>query len=233
MNVGVLLAAGDSRRMGRSKPLVRTNGASFLAQGVRHLWAACDSVIVVLGSGAAAIRSAAEAEFERLVQAGQLHDDIQTAHRHGARGLEACFVVNRSWRSGMYGSVRIGLRTALEKRPDSVLILPVDHPEVRPATVRALAEAMREALQAYGGKGAGARKPVKSRRAPGFAYALVPRYRKRRGHPIALSPALATAVAADADAENLSDAVRRNARLVGYLDGEDPGVVRNRNTPGD
>ena len=66
-----------------------------------------------------------------------------------------------------------------------------------------------------------------------LAYALVPRYRRRRGHPVALSPALARAVAADRDAGDLSDAVRRNARLVGYLDCADAGVVRNRNQPGD
>ena len=36
---------------------------------------------------------------------------------------------------------------------------------------------------------------------------------------------------ADGDATDLSDSVRRNARLVGYLDVPDGGVIRNRNTP--
>ena len=36
---------------------------------------------------------------------------------------------------------------------------------------------------------------------------------------------------ADRGAEDLSDAVRRNARLVGFLDVTDPGVLRNRNAP--
>ena len=66
-----------------------------------------------------------------------------------------------------------------------------------------------------------------------FAYALVPRHKRRRGHPLALSPALARSVAADATAVDLSDAVRRNARLLGYLDVTDAGVTRNRNTPRD
>jgi CTP:molybdopterin cytidylyltransferase MocA len=64
-----------------------------------------------------------------------------------------------------------------------------------------------------------------------FSYALIPRYRRHRGHPLALSRALAQAVASDSGAENLNEAVRRNARLIGYLDVPDPGVVRNRNTP--
>jgi hypothetical protein len=40
-------------------------------------------------------------------------------------------------------------------------------------------------------------------------------------------------VIADRGARDLSDAVRRNARLVGFLDCADPGVVRNRNRPED
>ena len=222
MNVGVLLAAGASRRMGTSKALVRQGGHTFLARGVRHLWSACDAVVVVLGSQAPAIRTAVEDEFERMVRGGQLHRDLVNAHRHGATGLEAHFVVNRRWRQGMFSSVRAGLKAALAQRPEAVLVLPVDHPSIRPETVRVLAHAMREALGAYG-----ARRAARGR----FAYALIPRYRGRRGHPIALSPGLAHAVAADAVAEDLSDAVRRNARLIGYLDCADAGVVQNRNTP--
>jgi len=224
MNVGVLLAAGASRRMGRTKSLVRTRGESFFAHGVRHLWAACDAVVVVLGSDAARVRQAAEAEFVALVGRGVLHGDLTSARRHGAAGLEVRFVVNPSWRRGMLGSVRAGLAAASRLKPEAILLLPVDHPAVSPKTVQALAAAMRAAIGSYRGAG---------RRRPPFAYALVPRYRRRRGHPVALSPALARAVAADRGARDLSDAVRRNARLVGYLDCVDSGVVRNRNRPGD
>ena len=38
--------------MGSPKPLVMTRGGSFLARGIRHLWGACDQVVVVLGSNA-------------------------------------------------------------------------------------------------------------------------------------------------------------------------------------
>lgn len=223
MNVGVMLAAGASRRMGRSKALMRTGGESFLAHGVRNLWNACDAVVVVLGSDARRMRAAVEDEFVKLVGAGALHRDLASAHRHGARGLEVRFAINRAWRGGMLGSARVGLRAAMRLEPESVLVLPVDHPSVKPATVQALAAAMRAALGAYRG----------GARSSGFAYALVPRYRRRRGHPLAVSPALARAMAADAGAADLSDAVRRSARLVGYLDCGDPGVIRNRNRPGD
>ena len=219
MMVGVLLAAGASTRMGSPKPMVKVRGQSFLMHGVRHLWAACDRVVVVLGADSAAIRRAAEREFEVLVQKGALHEEIS---RRRTGGLEVRFVVNRAWRHGMLSSARAGLKAALALRPSGVLMLPVDHPAVKGATVTSLAAVMDEALKA-------ARTPRERAR---FAYALVPRYLRRRGHPLALSPALARAIAADTGAETLSDAVRRNARLMGYLDVSDPGVILNRNTRG-
>jgi CTP:molybdopterin cytidylyltransferase MocA len=220
MIAGVLLAAGASRRMGRSKPLVKARGLSFLANGLRNLWTACDTVVVVLGSNAPAVRAAVEEEVGGLTATGAFRRELGVAKKAGARGLEARFRVNARWRDGMLSSVRVGLRTALATDPELLLVLPVDQPGLRPATVQALASAMREALGAYGGKGASS-----------FAYALVPRHRRRRGHPLALSPALARAVAADAGARDLSDAVRRNARLIGYLDSADAGILENRNTP--
>jgi nicotine blue oxidoreductase len=236
MNVGVLLAAGASRRMGRTKSLVRSRGQSFFAHGVRHLWSACDAVVVVLGADARRVRAAAEAEFVALVGQGALHDDLARAHRHGAPALEVHFVVNPRWRTGMLGSARLGLAAAARMKPAAILLLPVDHPGLRSVTVQALAAAMQAALGSYAGAGPGARpgarKSSRPRSSP-FAYALVPRFRRRRGHPLALSPALARAVVADRGARDLSDAVRRNARLIGFLDCADPGVVRNRNRPED
>jgi CTP:molybdopterin cytidylyltransferase MocA len=223
MIVGVLLSAGASSRMGRPKALVRAHGGSFVVQGIRHLGSACDRVVVVLGSGAARIREAAARDLERL--AG---DRPRRARRKlalvPARGhLEVRFAVHGGWRRGMLSSARAGLRAALRERPEAVLVLPVDHPAVRPRTVTDLARALLQALAACRTPGERAR----------FSYALIPRYRRRRGHPVALSPALARAVAADEGAEHLSDAIRRNARLVGYLEVRDAGVIRNRNRPRD
>lgn len=221
MKVGVLLAAGASTRMGSAKATVKSKGESFAAHGVRALWAVCDTVVVVLGSDAKRIQKAIEEEFVKLVEQGRLHDDLQTAHRHGAAGLEVHFAVNKAWKKGMYGSAQLGLSEALALKPEAVVLLPVDHPHVKANTVRALGAAMDAALGAYKGTRA-----EKGR----FAYAVVPRFKGDRGHPVVLSPGIANLVAADRGAASLSDAIRRNARLVGYLDVADAGVVRNRNT---
>ena len=117
----------------------------------------------------------------------------------------------------MFSSVCAGLGEALVYRPDAVLVLPVDHPSVRARTIPDVAAALRGAL-------AGTR---------GLACAVVPRYQGRRGHPVALSLDLARAVVKDRVADNLSEAIKRNARRIEYLDVTDRGVVRNRNRPGD
>jgi CTP:molybdopterin cytidylyltransferase MocA len=222
MKVGVVLAAGASSRMGSSKPLVRLKGESFLAHGIRNLWAVCDTVVVVLGAEAARVRRSAEEEFQRLIEAGTLHSDLKAARRKGADGLEVHFVHNRSWAKGMFLSARVGISEALRERPESVVVLPVDHPHLTPPTVHLLSAAMDAALGAYKGS-----KKDRDK----FAYAVIPRHAGLRGHPLVLSPGLAHRIVADADATDLSDAVRRNARLVGYLDVPDGGVIRNRNTP--
>jgi CTP:molybdopterin cytidylyltransferase MocA len=223
MRAGVLLAAGASKRMGKDKALVRANGQMFVTNGVRHLWSACDVVVVVLGAHARTLRPRIEEEFARLVEHGGLAMDLVAAHRQGSAGLEVRFVTNPKWQRGMLSSVKTGLEEALRLRPSTVLVLPVDHPTVKTTTVSALAGAMDAALGAY----------EKGKKSNPFAYALVPRHKRHRGHPIALSPALARAIVRDAEASDLSDAMRRNARLIGYLDCTDPGVVNNRNTPRD
>jgi CTP:molybdopterin cytidylyltransferase MocA len=228
MMVGVLLAAGASTRMGRPKALAKAGRESYIARGVRNLWCACDTVVVVLGADAKRIRKRVEDEFVRLVGSGCFDQELHAAHRHQAQKLEVRFVVNRGWKRGMYSSARVGLQAALKYAPMGLFVLPVDHPSVRPGTVLDLATVMAQALRAAHGP---ARR--KKARRTGFSYALVPRRRGRRGHPIVLTGALARAVAKDAAAADLSDAVRRNARLVGYLDVRDAGITRNVNRPGD
>ncbi len=230
MIAGIVLAAGESRRMGRSKPLVRAKRQSFLATAIRLLWTRCDSVIVVLGKQAGKVRDAAEAEFAQLAESGALNLDLLVAQRRPpSRGLQVQFVENPRFRRGMYESARLGLATALLLKPRALFVMPVDHPRVSSQTVAVLATAMEQALGAFGRHPAPKGKSSKATARDGLAYAIVPRCQGRRGHPVVLSPALARAVSRDRAAHDLSDALRRNARLVGYLDVKDPGILHNVN----
>jgi CTP:molybdopterin cytidylyltransferase MocA len=218
--VGVLLAAGASTRMGSAKALVRLRGQSFLVRGVRALWSVCDTVIVVLGADGKRVCHAVNEEFAELVDKGLAAPDLMAGPKNRSGELEVRFAFNPRWAEGMLSSVRIGLAQALRHKPRGVLLMPVDQPDVQPATVQALGAMLEQALTSFGGKSTN-----------GFAYGLVPRHKGHRGHPVALSSALADAVRRDRTARDLSDGIRRHARLVGYLDVADKGVTTNQNTP--
>jgi len=112
--VAILLAAGESTRMGRPKPLLPWDGHTLVAWQIRQLLAGgAQRVVVVLGAAADAI--------EPLVREA---------------GGDA--VLNPDYRSGRASSVRRGA-LALE-RPAAIIILNVDQP--RPGWVtRRLLEA--------------------------------------------------------------------------------------------
>ncbi len=105
----------------------------------------------------------------------------------------------------MFESITLGLRRLLgDAAWGRVVVLPVDHPLVTPATVRALAGA--------------------------DADAAIPAYRGKHGHPVALARAVAERIAAG---ELPGPTLRDVLRAVGVRDVavDDPGVTANCNTP--
>jgi CTP:molybdopterin cytidylyltransferase MocA len=112
---GLILAAGESRRMGRPKALLEYGGETFLDRLIGALGAACSPVIVVLGAAAETIRGGAR------------------------RAAEARFTVNLDYAQGQVTSLQCGLR-AVPPDAAGVLFTLVDHPNVRAETVTRLAE---------------------------------------------------------------------------------------------
>jgi molybdenum cofactor cytidylyltransferase len=108
---GLILAAGESRRMGSHKALLPFQGATFLEILIALFATRCSTVIVVLGAGAETIRGA--------------------IHR------EAVFVYNQNYLSGQTSSLQAGLR-AVPADADGVLFTLVDHPSVSAETIDAL-----------------------------------------------------------------------------------------------
>jgi molybdenum cofactor cytidylyltransferase len=130
----MLLAAGGSIRLGRSKQLLKFNGETLIRRAARSL---ADSlyfpVVAVLGADADA--SATEIE-----------------------GLPVYQVVNEDWRSGMSSSIRTGLGKLLEIEPalDGVLISLCDQPKVSGEELNRFASTFSETgapmiAAAYGG----------------------------------------------------------------------------------
>lgn len=115
--VAVLLAAGEGRRMGGPKALLRLRGETFLAHAARLLMRpGVDTVVAVLGH-----------EAERVRAQGELPPGVVV-------------VRNPLYREGMLSSVLAGLDEAERRGADAVLLHVVDQPATAPATVdRAIA----------------------------------------------------------------------------------------------
>jgi molybdenum cofactor cytidylyltransferase len=108
---GIILAAGESRRMGTPKALLDYHGQTFLEHLAGVLGACCDSVVAVTGAHDAQIRAG-------------IHTPVALVH-------------NPQWPSGQLTSLQAGLR-AVSSGLDRVLFTLVDHPAIRVETVRAV-----------------------------------------------------------------------------------------------
>jgi len=173
VNAGVILAAGESRRMGFPKALLRYRDETFLDTLIGLFAARCSPVIVVLG-----------AQAERI--------------RDGA-GRTAEFVVNPDYTRGMTSSLQCGLRV-LGGDPKGVLFTLVDHPAVMPATLDQLLTEPHSRLR-------------------------VPRYQRRRGHPIWFARDLIPEFLAIPEDGAARDVVRAHAAETEWVDLDDPGIV--------
>ncbi|WP_262848341.1 nucleotidyltransferase family protein [Mumia quercus] len=114
---GMVLAAGEGRRMGMPKALVEgPDGTTWLTRTARGLAAGgCEGLVVVLGAA---------------------HERARASYA----GPPASFVVAEEWASGMGASLRAGLQALAADAPDvdAALIMLVDLPDVGPEVVRRL-----------------------------------------------------------------------------------------------
>ncbi|HEY4739890.1 MAG TPA: nucleotidyltransferase family protein [Candidatus Acidoferrales bacterium] len=117
MIAAIILAAGESRRMGSPKALVPLRGLTFvehLVAATRH--ARVGLTRIVLGAGAGDIRP-------------RLNADAST------------IVVNHEWEKGPLSSIQTGLRSLEGMEVEGALICPVDHPLVTQHLVSSMIEA--------------------------------------------------------------------------------------------
>jgi len=127
---GVILAAGESSRMGRDKALLPWPPAaegqfakdSFLSAAIRSLSLSTDFVIAVAGQNEAAL--------------------APIVYAHGAS-----LVVNPDPSNGQFSSLQIGLREVLSRGRDTAIITLVDRPPANSATVAMLRQAFEETPQ--------------------------------------------------------------------------------------
>ncbi len=114
----ILLAAGESRRMGHLKPLLRVGELTFVERLTGALLEAVSRVVVVLGAGAEEVRRALPSD-SRVVP-----------------------VENPDYRRGQMSSLRIGLG-AISDYAGAAIVHLSDHPLVSAATFCAVVEEYR------------------------------------------------------------------------------------------
>lgn len=104
----IILAAGESRRMGRPKALLPFRGGTFLSAIAENLARHCSPVIAVFG--------------------------FDAAHLSGLAPPGVIAVENPDYKDGMLTSLKAGLR-AVPDPCDTLLFTLVDHPAVMQSTV--------------------------------------------------------------------------------------------------
>ena len=129
----ILLAAGESRRMGSAKALLHYQGQTFIARICNaFLTAGVDELIVVLGARADELRHALPA-----------HHKLRS-------------VVNPRYSLGQLSSLMVGVG-ALSSESEATLVNLVDHPLIEVKTIQALMTSFRAAplpilIASYQGK---------------------------------------------------------------------------------
>jgi molybdenum cofactor cytidylyltransferase len=112
---GILLAAGESRRMGFPKPLLRLNGETFLAHLARSMLTAVERLIIVLGARSDAVAAAVPVD-DRII-----------------------IIDNPDYNLGQLSSIKCGLR-AVSPHADAAILHLIDHPTVLAQTFGRLAD---------------------------------------------------------------------------------------------
>jgi molybdenum cofactor cytidylyltransferase len=109
----IVLAAGESSRMGSPKQLLEFRGKPLIRHAVETALASgCTAVVVVLGAHAAVVRAALDG-----VAAGS---------------KIMCFVGNPRWAEGMGSSIQAGLAEAVALGVEGVVLALADQPMVTP-----------------------------------------------------------------------------------------------------
>src|ERR1039458_2107845 len=112
---GIILAAGESRRMGYPKPLLEIGSRTFIAQIAETMLAVGPRLVIVIGAHRARLRAG-------------IRDDKRIA-----------IAENPDYSRGQLSSLKVGL-SAVQADSAGALVHLGDHPMVRAGTFRAIVD---------------------------------------------------------------------------------------------
>jgi molybdenum cofactor cytidylyltransferase len=199
----IVLAAGKSSRMGRTKALlpVGSSNETFLTRVIRVLReGGIDRIVVVIGGDAAAVRAS-------------LPRDVPHAESRGDVASLAA-VENPHYEDGQLSSLLVGL-AAVEQRYDdveAVMVTLVDLPLISSQTVRAVLETFRAK--------------------PG-APLVRPRRGNRHGHPVIFNRSIFAELRRADPSQGAKPVVHAHAAEEVNVDVDDDGAFIDIDTPDD
>jgi molybdenum cofactor cytidylyltransferase len=180
----IIMAAGRGERMGQPKLFLESAGKSFL------------ELVITALEGAGILDITAVVRKEDRARSATMIKSYRLA-------------VNRHPENGPLSSLRAGLDSA--PGFEGYLVVPVDHPFIKPGTIRDLAETFKQ-------------KP----------YTIVKPYcQGKSGHPVIIPASLAEHIAGQDTTGGLAQVIRNSGLAVARLEVNDNGIFRNINTKGD
>lgn len=183
MLTAVILAAGESRRMGFPKALLPYQGRTFL----EHLIAITADSRTSRRIGRR--RVVIGAHQEQIRKRVDLPDDE--------------WVMNPEWQKGQLSSIRAAIESLNGVETEGILLLLVDHPLIT-------AEVVEKIIEAFD-------------RSPGAI--VIPRFGKRRGHPVLFPARLFAELRAASDEIGARAVVWAHAKEVAEVPTNEEGVV--------
>ncbi len=124
----IILAAGESTRMGRPKQLIELDGEPMMQKSLQTLLSSpVDEIVIVLGSLHATIRE-------------KLFENISVLDKTPQGDVNVRSVVNELSREGMGSSIRKGIQ-ALSPASEAAVIALADQPFIKSDTITSLIRA--------------------------------------------------------------------------------------------
>lgn len=208
---GIILAAGCGSRMGKAKQLLPFDGTTLLGRVLDTARkAGLDSIVLVLGFEAGRIRRALELNPPDQTHPTQIPPDLVCPAQTCPDSPRIQVIDNPDWHKGQSFSVAAGLK-ALPPDMDGALFLLGDQPLVTAQTLHYLVSAFQTSDH----------------------WILAPCFKGQRGNPVLVaSPLFGRLVqpAGDAGARVLFKEFRHRMHCPAV---DDPGVLRDVDTPED